>query len=391
MRTHPAAHPTLELTADDLERLRHFADTADAGAPDEPAAADLDGSDASIDLTDTAGDAPMTLPEVMSSFLVVLRGSLAVDPADRPTASSLAATLRQLRSDADSALGGALVGGVTAVASGDAAAGDEPWGAPLYDTSDPDAGWDDGPSSGAAAAAGAGALTVEGTGATATLGAAGTKAKTKKSFKDRAPTLVAAAAVVLALILGVSLVRERNDNGPDLLAVGPTRGTTVQRSTTTSTPALPADLIVETTTTLAPTTTSTTSTTAPPKEEVVVETTVATTLPPTTEPPTTLPTTTIAPTTTTTAKPQAGIQATVVCGTGSVPCPVKLYSEPATLPPSVPKSEAPNGAILTAQCAKDGEMVGTSKVWLRIIGQGEFFWIPKAAVTTAQTPPPCPT
>jgi hypothetical protein len=36
-------------------------------------------------------------------------------------------------------------------------------------------------------------------------------------------------------------------------------------------------------------------------------------------------------------------------------------------------------------------MVGTSKVWLRIIGQGEFFWIPKAAVTTAQTPPPCPT
>jgi hypothetical protein len=375
----PDGEPTLELSADDLDRLRNFGE-----APEEPASTD----DVPIDLTDElddADDAPMTLPEVMSSFLGVLRSSLAVDPADRPTASSLAATLRQLRSDADSALGGALVGGVAAVAIGDAA-GAEPWGAPLYDTADVEPGLANG--SVAAPPPPVGPLTVEGTGSAATLGAAGAKAKTKKSFKERAPLLVAAAAVVVALLLGLSLVRERNDKSADLLAVGPTVGTTVRRSTTTTIPALPADLIVETTTTLASSTTSTTSTTKPPDQQVVVETTVPTTAPTTTEPPTTLPSTTL-PATTTTARPQTDVQATVVCGTVTIPCPVKLYSEPSTAPPSVEKGAVPNGTTLTAQCAKDGELIGGSKVWLRVASGQTLVWIPQAAVTTQRPPIPC--
>jgi len=86
---------------------------------------------------------------------------------------------------------------------------------------------------------------------------------------------------------------------------------------------------------------------------------------------------------------QAGIPVTVVCGTGTILCPVKVYSEPSTAPPSQVVGEAGNGVQLAAQCAKVGETVGGSNVWFRIVGQGEFYWIPKAAVTNSQTPPPC--
>ena len=382
--------PTLELTADDLDRLRNFGEPSTPAADDDTESVTAADDATAIDLTEdlpappaadaSMADAPMTLPEVMSSFLVVLRSSLAEDPTDRPSASSLAATLRQLRSDADSALGGALVG-ASAVTIGDGAAGEEPWGAPLYDT---------GPVGDVGVAPdGAGAaLTVEGTGAAASLAAAGAKTKTKKTFKDRAPMFVAIAAVILALFLGVSLVRERNDKSSDLLAVGPTVGTTVRRSTTTQAPALPVDLIVETTTTMASSTTSSTSTTAPRVEETVVETTVPTTLPTTTAPVTTAPPTTVAPTTTTT-RPSSDVQATVVCGQVAIPCPVKLYSEPATAPPSAVRGEVPNGTTLTAQCAKDGELFAGSKVWLRVASGQTLVWIPQAAVTTQRAPIPC--
>lgn len=409
----PDGEPTLELSADDLDRLRTFGERPAPSEDADPEAAAADGAGApadeaggdpgSIDLTDDPvdgdADAPMTLPEVMSSFLVVLRSSLADDPADRPSASSLAATLRQLRSDADSALGGALVvgaaAGVAAVTIGDAA-GAEAWGDPggdaVADAPPPlVAAPEPAPAAAAAAvtaaAAADGALTVEGTGSSATLGAAGAKVKTKKSFKDRAPVVVAVAAVVVAAVLGVSLVRERNDKDSDLLAVGPTVGTTVRRSTTTSTPALPVDLIVETTTTLPSSTTSSTSTTAPTVQEVVVDTTVPTT---STTVPTTTPDTSV-PLTTTTSRPPSGISATVVCGSGTVPCPAKIYSDPSTQPPSAVKGDVPNGTIVTVQCAVAGELVGTSNVWLRLAGQGDAQWMPKAALTYSQTPPPCPT
>lgn len=372
----------LELSADDLDRLASMG----RGRPEADAATDPDpdpgDADADIDLTDEPDGSPMTLPEVMSSFLVVLRATLAADPVDRPGASSLAATLRQLRSDADVALGGALVGGASTVVIGDGVAGADAWGAPDVDAElppppDPTV---------APSAAAAGPLTVDGTGATASLAAAGAKPATKKSVKDRLPVVVAAAAILVAAFLGVSLLRERGDQSGDLLTAGPTAGTVVRRTTTTGLPSLPVDIVVETTTTLATSTTTSTSTTVPVTTPETVPTTLA---PETTLPTTTLPVTTLPPTTTTTRPPQVGIPVTVTCGTATVPCPARLYSEPSTLPPSTVVQQAVNGTTLSAQCAKDAEQVGDSKVWLRIIGQGSFSWIPKAAVSYSATVPPC--
>ena len=375
----PDGEPNLVLSADDLDRLRNFGGT---GSPD-PATDDLTddradpgGDDEPIDLTDGGdhaidADAPVTLPEVMSSFLVALRGSLAVDPADRPSASDLAATLRQLRADADTAMGGALVGGAPTVVIGDPTAGGGGWGDP--DVADAElppppvaAAAAAAAAAGAAEGAGAaGVLTVEGTGSAATLGAAATKAKTKKGAKERLPLFVAAAAILVALFLGVSLARERGANDPDLLAVGPTQGTTVRRSTTTSVPALPVDLIVETTTTLPTSTTSSTSTTAPPAQQVVPDTTaptVETTT--TTAPPTTL------PSTTTTVPGVPFKVAKVTCALPANPAnPCQLFeSADAT---SAPRSgQLPNGVNLQATCIKGGEppFPGALDTWLLIIG-----------------------
>lgn len=398
----------------DLDHDLDHGDLDDAPGPDEPRTiADL----AAIDLTDgpetdtgpetDAGPepdaeteaAPMTLPEVMTSFLVTLRATLAADPSARPSAPDLAATLRQLRSDADTALGGALVGGaagaVAAVVIGDGAAA-EPWGAPLYDTSSVDAATD--PSEADVAdpagvpvepdeAAEPGTLAVEGTGSAASLAAVGASTKKKKSLKERVPVIVATAAVLLAAVLGVSLVRERNDRTSDVLAAGPTVGTQVRRSTTTTMPVIVLEVPLETTTTMVTSSSRVTTTTAPEVVETVPDTTAPTTAPTTTAPPTTAPPTTLPPTTTTTRAPQAGVPVTVVCGTVAIPCPVTGYSEPTTSSDVV--RQFSNNTQLTAQCAKDGELVAGSKVWFRIIGQGEFFWIPAAAASASQAPPPC--
>lgn len=350
---------------------------------------------AAIDLTDEPEPAPMTLPEVMTSFLVTLRATLAADPTARPSAADLAATLRQLRSDADSALGGALVGAaaagaVAAVTIGDGAAA-EPWGAPLPDTPSVEPA-DVAPSPEEEDTAPVeppepGTLAVEGTGSGASLTAVGASTKKKKSLKERVPVIVATAAVLVAAVLGVSLVRERNDRTSDVLAAGPTVGTQVRRSTTTTMPVVVLEVPLETTTTLVTSSTSSTSTTAPEVVETVPDTTAPTTAPTTTAPPTTVAPTTLPPTTTTTRAPQAGVPVTVQCGTVGNPCPVTGYSEPTTASDVV--RQFPNNTPLTAQCAKDGEQVGSSKVWFRIIGQGEFFWIPAAAATASQAPPPC--
>jgi hypothetical protein len=355
--------PTLELTADDLDRLRGF-----GGGPVDPAgpADEVDGDPEPIDLTDDPDDpddAPMTLPEVMSSFLGVLRSSLAVDPADRPSAASLAATLRQLRSDADVALGGALVGaGAATVVIGDGAAGAEAWGEPVGDGADLSTAP---PPPDPAPVTPPGELTVEGTGSAASLGAAAKKTKTKKSFKERAPMVVAVAAVLVAAFLGVSLARERSGDDADLLAVGPTQGTTVRRSTTSSTPALPVDLIVETTTTLPTSTTSSTSTSVVVVPDAVPDTTAPATTS-TTEPPTT----TTAPTTTTTVPGVPFKLAKVSCATPPKPeNPCQLFE--AADATSAPRSgPLPNGVNLQATCIKDGEppFPGAVDTWLYIIG-----------------------
>ena len=385
---------TAEVADGDVSETAAADDAEDDDAQDdaqpsgERSVADL----ASIDLTTEPAAAPMTLPEVMSSFLVALRASLAVDPQARPSASDLAATLRQLRSDADSALGGALVGGVAAVAIGDGA-GAEPWGAPLGasaatvggaagvapDLADADAARPAPPD--------AGVLAVEGTGSAASLTAVGASAtKKKKSLRERAPVLVATAAVLVAAVLGVSLVRERNEQVSDVLAAGPTVGTQVRRSTTSTTPIVVLEVPLETTTSIVTSSTSSSSTTTPEVVETVPDTTVPTTVP-TTAPPTTLPPTTLPPTTATTRPPQAGVPVTIACGTVGTPCPVSAYSEPTTASDEV--IQFPNSTQLLAQCAKDGELVGGSKVWLRIIGQGQFFWIPTSAATYARAPQPC--
>jgi len=374
-----AGEPTLELTAEDLDRLRSFGDGPASGADDAGpdggaapgdagAAHAIDDGPDEIDLTEPADpadavddDAPVTLPEVMSSFLGVLRSSLAVDPADRPSAASLAATLRQLRSDADVALGGALVAGAVVIGG---ASGAEAWGEPIGEEADLSTAPPP-PAEAAAAAAAPGELTVEGTGSAASLGAAAKQAKTKKSFKDRAPLVVAAAAILVALVLGVSLARERSGDDADLLSVGPTQGTTVRRSTTSSTPALPVDLIVETTTTLPTSTTSSTSTSV-----VAVPNDVPDTTAPTTTSTTEAPTTTTAPTTTSTVPGVPFKLAKVSCATPPNPAnPCQLFAS-ADATSEARSGPLPNGVSLQATCIKEGAppFPGALDTWLFIIG-----------------------
>jgi hypothetical protein len=174
----------------------------ETGALGEEPPADEAAAPADASAAPTASAAP-DLPEVMALFLTTLRRTLATDPAARPGAGQLAATLRQLRADADRAMAPAAVPSAAA-ADGTTVV---PMVAPL--------------------GAGDGGEGGDGTGD-------GTDAAAAGAGRSRGPFLVAAAAILVAAILAVALLRKGNED--NLLTTATIPSTTLPPATVDTTP-----------------------------------------------------------------------------------------------------------------------------------------------------------
>jgi len=306
-----------------------------------------------------ASTGPLSLPDVMASFLDTLRRSLANDPATRGSAAKLAGTLRQLRSDAERAMAppvvvddlatrqpgagaAAAAAGVSTVAltAGTAAAAGRAiaaeGGTPPTTV---------GPVAGAGAPTAPGVITVDGT-TTSTEPA-------KKSFKQRFPALLAAAAIIVALVLGAALVRKDDKPAADLTATGPTTSTTATGPTTSL---VPQTVIVVVTEAPTSSSSSSTSTTKPP---------TTTAPPPVTAPPSVAPPPV--------AQPPAGTVGVMVdmsqlisCGA----CPAPVRAQPSKVAQIL--FSAPDKTVLWAQCNIKGEAItidqNTNDRWVYVVG-----------------------
>ncbi len=338
-----------------------------------PAPAEGADNDADADADAAPGAVPevpisaRSLPDVMAAFLDTLRRTLATDPSTRGTAAALAGTLRQLRNEADRALAppvpivddrptqavsavelgvaaGAGAGAMALAADGAGAEGLDQAAAfgPEADGAGVGAAGVDGPD---------GELPVDGTQAGDATAASGAR--------QRAPMLIAVAAVVVALILGVALVR-KGDKSAELTSTALSTTTTMAPTTT----AVPVTIIVpgtEVTTTVAPTTTTTkpvtTTTTAP----VIVA-------PPVTE----APTTTVPPGT-------VGVTVDMSHNSSCNRCPAPLRQLPSKAGSIL--AQVPDKIVLFGQCWTAGDDMhddegNSSNQWIYVTGPVGQGWIP---------------
>lgn len=329
-------------------------DGEDALAADADAAPDADATAAvaAVDATPlgvTPVGVALTLPEVMDLFLNTLRRTLASDPAVRGPAAGLAATLGQLRDDAERVLAGTVAAPpsrsrTSAAAVGTATAAGAVILSPIAAMAEYPAG--------------------EATGVVA-------PAATPKTLKERLPLMVAVGAVALCLVLAVALLR-KNDKPSEVLSTG-TSSTTSTLAVTTTAPIVVVPGTDTTTTTIASTTTT----------KLVSTTTTATTIPPTT----------VAPTTTI---PSGTALVTVDMShmTNCPGCLASLRSKP-QLAASV-TAQFPDRTELFGKCITDGESAHddqgfTSSQWLFVIGPIAQGWTPIHLVgRTTYGLPQCP-
>lgn len=367
----------------------------------------------------TGGEEPLSdsLPEVMARFLGSVRACLAADPASRPTALEVLATVEGIRggpprprvlppppavaaaaavagfgpgADAASppvpegatpvviggaAAGAALAGGVTAAGVGDAgAAGSPTTGAPPVPVGEGAGG--DAPSEAAAG----GGMEGEGTAGEGADGALVGTAAGAGPRKRRGVALLVAASVVAVFVLGLNLGKRDNEPKGDLLATAGAPGTslvvvTVEAPTTVTEifGPPPAPVTALSTTTTASTTTTTMATTT------------------TTEPTTT---TTTLPTTTTRPGQPTIFMAVDMAQNATCPfCAANVRSDARLMSPII--ATAPHGSLLQAWCWAEGDLASdgnfSSTQWIHIVGPTVEGWVPITVMgRNTSSLPQCP-